>query len=421
MDELEKKYEDIKTLLTRQAAPVLGETLLVQFLAVIEDYQKTVKQTLQKQAQHTAAAREENNLLRDLVGGSDTAQRAKLISQAEEIRILRMQLAQVQGERNTAKAGAEELRLELERSKLEFQEQVKRHEFEQHRYEENLAKVKQELASFGASTRTLEERTIKERSEEHKQALLNVEQNEKDVRREVEQELRSIVSRLRNLCGAVMGTAQFCVERWGKIRAEYAASRAKLSKEDESLLSESVPDLDLIFHNSQEVIKILDIYLQILNTSPVQLASVEWLKFWQGLRQKMTGPYVRLPVRVIWPTQKEFPPFQSDEKIIEDICTLLLQNCTATAPQGGVLEVGGEFSYEKAAITFSYKGPALDPEERKNLFIPFSDTKFGHKGLQLSRAIRLARRLGGTITYDMPQGVHVFTVVIPAPKNGTVA
>jgi len=423
MEDIRKKFEQLKALLVQRASPVLGDALMKTFLSALEEYQRSLVSALEQEAQRMASLKEENNILRGIAGVSEAEIRAKLIEQGEELRFLREQLIGSKKKLEGSVQQNGELRLSLEQSKAELLQSHRLRENEQKKFQESLASLTREMEKLSLAVREKQQKLDFAREQDRQQAVIEREQAEVDIRREVDNELRSVVNRLRTLCGTIVGTSQFCIERWGRIRADASAGQSKLPKEDISLLSESLPDLDLIFNSSQEIVKIMDSYLQMLDLTTPNFTALNWLLFWQELRKKFSEGRSRNRVRITWPIQKEYPLFVSDQRMLAEVFAALIQTALDAMKEGGTLDITGQFALDRTVIRFADTAPLIKPEARDKIFVPFADVNFGHRGLDLHKAWRLTVKLGGTITCEPGKTGNIFTVDIPCQKenlNGAV-
>jgi len=89
-----------------------------------------------------------------------------------------------------------------------------------------------------------------------------------------------------------------------------------------------------------------------------------------------------------------------DPAQVEQILLNLLKNAIEALPRGGTVTVSVGTADGDAYVEVADDGPGLDPEALDNLFKPFSTTK-GPAGTGLGLAVsrRLARGLGGDLTY----------------------
>ena len=93
------------------------------------------------------------------------------------------------------------------------------------------------------------------------------------------------------------------------------------------------------------------------------------------------------------------PLSRSDNDLVEQILLNLLKNAIEALPRGGHIGVTTGARDGRAFVEVADDGPGLPPEARSHLFQPFVTSKAQGTGLGLAVSRRLARALGGELSY----------------------
>jgi len=105
----------------------------------------------------------------------------------------------------------------------------------------------------------------------------------------------------------------------------------------------------------------------------------------------------------------------TDPDRLERALLNLLDNALKYSPQGQPVHVVGECSGERYAFTVVDSGPGVSPDILPSLFAAFATDRSrpGGTGLGLHSVVRLARELGGNVSYSRQGGMTRFCLVIP--------
>jgi signal transduction histidine kinase len=110
----------------------------------------------------------------------------------------------------------------------------------------------------------------------------------------------------------------------------------------------------------------------------------------------------------------------TDPQAVRQILLNLVQNSRRVQPNGRPILVTLESSFDSAFITVDDEGPGVDVEAEANLFEPYFSTSAGGNGLGLVMSRKLARALGGGLTYERrPIGAR-FVLNLPN-QNGELS
>ncbi|MHB9155396.1 MAG: sensor histidine kinase, partial [Endomicrobiales bacterium] len=340
--------------------------------------------------------------------------RAKLISLSEEVKFLRGQLLAVKKDAAGREKEREALSAENETRKNEIARLQEVRAQEQKRYDDGLEMVKESLREM--EKKTQEKRDGYEREKERVAAeLLQVEQKTRGASEaEAMLMVRSLGSKLRNMSSSILGSANFMLEKMKRAaQPEKKTGIRRLSgaflKQGQGGLSDFEPDIDSIFKNTQEMIRVLDMYLALFENPEIRCETMGFLSLWDDLNKKFQG----FGAGVRWPQEGKYPVFVTDKKLFTQICEAVVRNALESVPPGGSVTVSGTFSKENVTLTVTDNGTGIKTEYRDRIFLPFFTTKPGHEGMGLTEARRCARALGGSIHYEPGKKGSVFTISIP--------
>lgn len=93
------------------------------------------------------------------------------------------------------------------------------------------------------------------------------------------------------------------------------------------------------------------------------------------------------------------PVAQSDSDLVEQILLNLLKNAIEALPPGGEIRIATGVRDGRAMVEVADDGPGLPEEARSQLFQPFVTSKPTGTGLGLAVSRRLARALGGELSF----------------------
>ena len=240
----------------------------------------------------------------------------------------------------------------------------------------------------------------------------------------VMKEFSATIERLRDLTGAVAGSAEYCLQRWGAATSQpYILTTvrkyvARLMNMPTNPIVEITPDLELIQQYSRRALKTLNLYLEVLRNPVAVMAPVSWMKVFDNLKRTYFPVTVKGQTRIEWPVDKKYPPFVCDEGMVVELFSILIANALESFSPKGTLEISGSFSSDRVTLTFKDNGIGIPLENRARLFLPFFTTKPGHIGLGLTRAQLLARVLKAEIRYEPLDKGSIFVLDLPA---GSVA
>ncbi len=122
--------------------------------------------------------------------------------------------------------------------------------------------------------------------------------------------------------------------------------------------------------------------------------------------------------------QEDLPLWYCDKALIRQICTNLLRNALAYAPEGSRILLSLSLRGGWAEITVSDNGPGIPDGEKEQIFRRFwrgsvTGTEKGHHGLGLAVAREIALAHGGTLTVrDAPGGGASFLLRLPKRPSG---
>jgi signal transduction histidine kinase len=425
-----KKFEELKAIIIRRIAPcVQEEALLKAIIAGLDEYQELFLKCMADMEKRRGRVSEENDLLRSLIGLTETDIRAKTVAQGEEIRFAREQLAGARQSIEALEKDKDALYLENARLKKEIDDQKHCREEDQSRFNEELNKLNRLLKGLG-------EKSDKEKdafAAEKQRMQMELEQLDKKVYRQVlsdiHQELRLLGVHLRNIGSVISGSAGYCLEKLQQLKVVSSAPKSsglgprverlmqRLSGKYNYELTEFIPDVELLDQNGKEIIASLDEYSQLLKPLTLTPAEIDFVKLWVEIDGRFRERLEKVNAKLVLPKEKKYPRFFADPAMLSLIIETLAANALESLESGGTVEVAGKFSEQELTLRVSDNGSGVSPEYRLTLFLPFVTNKLEHKGLGLARIYKIIKSIEGTITYQPLEKGSAFTVTIPGtPK-----
>jgi signal transduction histidine kinase len=103
-----------------------------------------------------------------------------------------------------------------------------------------------------------------------------------------------------------------------------------------------------------------------------------------------------------------------DPDYLKRIITNLLMNAEQAMPNGGKITITARKQNEMCIITVKDTGEGIPEDIKPNLFQPLFTTKAKGQGFGLAVSKRLAKAMGGDITFESEKGNgSKFTVKLP--------
>jgi signal transduction histidine kinase len=359
----------------------------------------------------------ENDVLRSLIGRPEPQMLTTILAQNGEMRFNKEQIAALKKELEDACAATGVVRLESEERKSEVVKGQRLREQDQNKFKEDLDVLNKQLKTIGQ--KVFEKQQVMK--QESRDLAKQFEERERQIYLQAEDEIRTVGVKLSTLCRQATGSAEKCmaaVEAASQqpslpAPATPAKRGFRFKKTPEpaaapvhvpNVAARLITPLSSVLEDSNEANRIIDAYLQILDRGEPQYARLTWPRFWSELKRRMTAD-APLPrnIKIVWPADKNLPPFVTDEKLLLDICENLLRNACESLTGEGTVEIAALVTPTRLVVEFTDGGQGIKSQDMERIFLPFFTTKTGHTGLGLSRARKLARLLGGSLSCE-PRG-----------------
>jgi signal transduction histidine kinase len=417
MDEILKEYKQLQNLIVERCEgkiPAISAELLVSRMERFSGLLETSLIDIRKKFDDRGA---ENDLLRSLLGVPLEPTKAKLIEANAEIQFLRGQLAALNGEFKRLQQQEQHLEVRQELNKRDSELGVLDRQALRAKFEAEAEIIRQRFLQLQEQyTKLLGQK------EAEKAAIANtIPGIDQEARHKVKEELRQVGLKLRAICSSVIGSSQYCIERWDKVKEKRLSTRFskligldKLMRIATGSFDDLIADLALIKKNSGEMIRTIDTYVSLLDDLRPEFANVDIRKLIDEARKHGTDTVRARKLVVTWPSEKKYPVFVSDPKILGEIIDIVITNALEALPEEGKLDIMGLFTDTSLELRFSDNGPGITLSDRDKLFKPFFTTKPGHAGLGLYRAGRLAFVLGGSLRCERPGSGSEFVLHIPS-------
>ena len=416
MHEIVKEYRTLQRLIVERCEGNIPSHSAQLLVAQMEHFASLLENFASASQKKYDDKGNENDLLRSLLGAEENSLQAKLIEINAEAQFLRGQLSELNREFK---------RLQHSEVQLEEQNELRKRETEIEAMDRKSSRQKFEAEAEIIQHRFLQlqeqyTKLLGEKEAEKTEIANKIPGIDQNVRHQVKEELRQVGMKLRAICSSVVGSSQYCIERWDKVKEKRFSTRLskligldRLMRIATGTFDDLIADLALIKNNSGEMIRTIDTYSSLLDDIAPLHASVDIRKMFDEARRRCTDIVRARKLAVSWPSEKKYPAFISDVKIIGEIMDALIANAVEALPQEGKLDIIGSFSDDFLEVRFSDNGPGMALSDRDKLFKPFFTTKPGHAGLGLYRAHRLAFVLNGNLRYERPGHGSEFILHIP--------
>jgi len=321
--ELETEFEKVKKAIFGRFSEVAPESALKAFVAEIESYHYKADKIFSKHLERAESMKEENDILRSISGIDEFSMKAKFLEKAAETKFLREQLLDLKKTIDAMKKDKDDARLTTEEYKQENEKKFEQKDREYKVLSQELEDIKGKLKHFSDNLDKNRESWQKER-----EALIKKNQDyEAYVRQVAVTEAEAVSARLRDLCGVLAGTTQYCMEKWGEIKQKKSKTiRGMLSGKNNRLLSEISPDMAVMDDISSKITRTLDLYQGLLELPRPTWEKIMWPGFWDALKRKYYELQVKKQIKISFPQEKKFPNFVSDETVLTQIIDVLVQN-----------------------------------------------------------------------------------------------
>jgi signal transduction histidine kinase len=131
-------------------------------------------------------------------------------------------------------------------------------------------------------------------------------------------------------------------------------------------------------------------------------------------------------VAVALDLSEDLPPVKADPERLHQVFINLVRNAVQAMGRAGDLSISSRLhrgrrtrrERDRVEIRFSDRGPGIDAEVRKKLFVPFSTTKTDGTGLGLAICQRIVQDMGGSIELESTsERGTTFVISLPACED----
>jgi len=421
------------------------ELALKEVLWELEQFQKKVEDVAGRWESVERIFREENELLRSLLGTGEHELRARVLALAQEIHNLRKDLLTSRDEAAalTRKAGSyaesnEDLRRQLgaAQQRIAELEAEKSHEWhsqmsdfsrEQSALQEQFTKLNEDLLQVQSmlSVKSREMTSEKQAELTALQTKLLQEMEEALHQKEellwAEEEIfaRGVAQKLRGEMQSAMGRLQLTLEKFHLLEVQDKPG-AGTWEQWWRLIKVGPDELRRGFQEvAQELrrgVETLEEYLALTHRRVPARAELNLPEIVHAQVAKLyTDRLEKGTLEVIVP--EVFPVFMGDGELLAAVLQALMDNAFESLPRaGGRVRLRAEKSPDEKElwITVSDTGCGIPQGQRDRLFQPFFTTKDGHRGLGLARAKRYAEWHHGRLELvDSGAEGSAFRLVLP--------
>ncbi|MBI4396930.1 MAG: hypothetical protein HY548_07545 [Elusimicrobia bacterium] len=425
------------------------ELALKEVLWEMEELQKSFQDISLKQDGSLRMYREENELLRSLLGTNENELRARLLALAQDIHDARTDLiaAQDEGTALRKKAGDaaeanEGLRHDLEeaRRKVEALEAERTQGWqsgmsgfadEQTALQQQMDQLNTHLKDVQGLLSTQTEEMTREKQAElaalQTRLLTEMEgalrQKEELLWAEEDLFARGVAQKLRGELQSARGRLQLALERFRLLEPEPGPA-VKTWEQWWRLLKVGPGELRRDFHevtrDLTQAVETLEEYLALTHRQAAPHEDVllpERVRALAARRAKDRTETGALEVLV----PDALPAVHGDGEFIDKILEALLDNAFEALPRsGGRVRVQAEKSPDgkEVWVSVSDSGAGVPLGQRDRLFQPFSSSKSGHRGLGLARSRRYAEWHHGRLELvESGSGGSQFRLALPLPER----
>lgn len=396
---IDKEFQKIKDEWFSKIMFKLGEASAEIFLRQLDVLEAVVKAEIEKLKQSISSLKEENSIIRDLIGAKDVEIKSKLISQSEQIRFLEEQLLDFKKQISLKSEEIEKKQFEIEilkRNRGIFEEAHNKEVKRLQSVIEDIEKKLQELDNSWTNkyNEVLKELTAQRRIYQNKLNLASIE-----IWKFSYSVFSGWITYIREQLGAVFGAVEFI---HSSLSATFRSTK-KIRKEVE-------PDLVLIKDRTTKVVESFNKMAEFFSVQPeFKLSDINnVVKRLQNQFQRFYG------ITINWPSEKEYPKVVMDEELILEALLEVIKNSIESLGEetrSGAIDFNINTDENRGlVIEFSDNGPGVPQENQEKLFTPFFTTKSKHDGLGLVKAKRNVLFHGGQISFEQLDGRPLFRI-----------
>ncbi len=420
------------------------ELVVKEYLWEMEKLQEKVQEAVSRWDNDQRLFRDENELLRSLLGANDHELKGRILALGQEIHDLRRDLISARDEAGGLRQRAGELaesnenlrralketqdELEAQRVQEAQRWQTRLAEFheQQAQVREQVSRVNEDMGRVRDLLSTQAEEMTREKQAELAalQARLMGEMEKSLRTREdllwAEEEIfaQGVAQKLRGELQAATGRLQLTLERFRLLDRSGPAARTwetwwRLLRGGPAELSRGFQE---VAADLQKAVQTLEEYLALTHRRPPSQEEVNLPELIRRTAGRLQGGRMdKGALEVLAP--EVLPLIKGDAELLEVVLRTLLDNAFEALPRsGGRVRIQAEESPEKREVwvSVSDSGGGVPESQRDRLFQPFFTTKTGHRGLGLARARRYAEWHRGRLELieSGPDG-SVFRLALP--------
>lgn len=163
--------------------------------------------------------------------------------------------------------------------------------------------------------------------------------------------------------------------------------------------------------------EVVEGYLKFARPFTVRPRMVDLAVLGDGFCRKQTLLFPASPVR--FETGKTRQILRTDPDAVEQMLLNLVQNARRHQPSGSPVVIRMEGDCREIRFMVQDDGPGVDPQMVERIYIPFQTSGGAGTGLGLPMVRKIARQLGGDVSYEpREQGGACFTLVLRPVGGG---
>jgi len=420
------------------------EMVYKEYLTDLDGLESAVARFHDNVASQAEVLREENDLLRSLLGVPVDEIRTRVVALNQELQGAQAEIADLNRateDLNRKLLGSEEENENLRKRVREYEDRAERFRAEQLRLREddvkyfsesqeklklNLKDLETRLSNLKSLFTETNSDLVKEKQEEitllQKQLVGEMEEALKKkqelVWREEEMFAKGVANRVRTALVSLQGQLLLTLERLGLLDPEssdekFWQARIHLFIKGAGELTENFQSIQ---SQLQEITMTLDDYLHLTrqgslaneSVSLKELVQKEMAEFYSDRRPTLQFEFV--PDSLV-------PFVKGDRELLQFVVSTLIRNAVEAIPdQKGRVTIILKNRSDVAVVQMTVQdtGPGIPENLRPRLFEPFFSTKAGRKGLNLCRAKKYMELHGGKLEllHTAPEG-STFQIEVP--------
>ncbi|MDI6756963.1 MAG: ATP-binding protein [Endomicrobiia bacterium] len=385
-DELEKLKKEWASKIMLSPGGESASELFLRRVDIIEAMSAEETSKLKKQ---NAALREENEIIRGLIGAGDVETKVKMLSLVEETRFLRDGITDIKKEADSRAEALEAFGVETETMKRDALIVEDVHKKELERLREIIAAAEKNLSDIVSKWKKKFDAASGELRSQRASYQSRLESASVELWGFSRVVLDGWVMHVRDTLGAVFGATDYLSACLGQ---KFVSAR--------KLRIEIDPDIKLIKEHTARTVETFNKMAEFFSVKP-ELKKTDVNAIFRRLKER----YSRLfALSVKWPQEKEYPSLVCDETLLADALGEFIANSVDALggenARSGSIEVALLCDDIFFAFEVGDSGAGVPRENEEKLFTPLFTTKPGRDGLGLVRAKRNILFHGGEILYS---------------------